>query len=149
MLLIQWLIHCLLAFITTTGSQHIRYSLSPALEQPVGLDETELSKNPLFLLHKNLVNIQSISGNEQAVGEYIEAYLTYHNYTVERQYLDPLPGSLRSYLAAKLKPQKLRFNLLAYPGECRQTPVLLSSVSTLWRDVFASRTVIWTSTSVA
>lgn len=132
MLVIQWLVHSALAFATTTFSQHIRYSPNLQLEQPLRLGESEISNNPLFSLHKKLVNIESISGNEQAVGEFLEAYLKSHNYTVERQYLDPLPTSLRDSHAEEFKDtQKQRFNLLAYPRENRQTPVLLSSVSTL------------------
>ena len=143
-LFIQWLLHCLLAFITTTFSQHIhvQYPLTSALQQPVQPVIPELSNNPLYSLHKNLVNIESISGNEPAAGEYLEAYLQSHNFTVLRQYLEPLPRSLARHQAQNVKPQKQRFNLLAYPGERRQTPVLLSSVSTLWRDTLTSRTVV-------
>lgn len=125
MLIIQCLVYCALAFITTTASQRIQYQLNLALDQPVQFDDSELSKHSLFSLHKDLVNIESISGNEQAVGEYLEAYLKFYNYTVERQYVHPLPTSL------KIGEQKQRFNLLAYPGQERQTPVLLSSVSAL------------------
>ena len=142
MLLIQWLLHCLLALFTTTFSQHIQFPLTPPLQQPLQLDKSELSNNPLYSLHKNLINIESISGNEPAIGEYLEAYLQSHNYTVLRQYLEPLPRSLRRHQAQNVRPQKQRFNLLAYPGERRQTPVLLSSVSTLGRDALAFRTVI-------
>ena len=130
MLFTQWLVHCALVFTITTFSQHIQYQLNPALEQPLAFHESQSSESPLFSLHKTLVNIESISGNEQAVGEFLEAYLISHNYTVERQYLHPLPRSLPSSQAEELREQKQRFNLLAYPGENRQTPVLLSSVST-------------------
>ena len=130
MLIIKWLVHFALAFATWTFSQHIQYQPNLPLEQPIRLDSSESSKNPLFSLHKNLVNLESISGNEQAIGEFLEAYLKFHNYTVERQYLDPLPKSLRESQGEELNGQKQRFNLLAYPGENRQTPVLLSSVST-------------------
>ena len=130
-MLTVWLVYCALASAATTLSQRIQYQLSPGIEQPVWLDDSELIENPLFSLHKNLVNIESITGNEQAAGEYLEAYLTFHNFTVERQYLDPLPSSLHICRAEELREQKQRFNLLAYPGEHRQTPVLLSSVSTL------------------
>lgn len=131
MLITQWLVHCALAFATTTFSQHIQSQLNLGLEQPVGLNDFELSKNALFSLHKTLVNIESISGNEQAVGEFLESYLRSHNYTVERQNVDPLPTGLQHPQAGELRRHKQRFNLLAYPGENRQTPVLLSSVSTL------------------
>lgn len=127
MLTTKWLVHCALAFATTTfSSHHIQYQLNSGPEQPIGLDGSEFSKNPLFSLHKKLVNIESISGNEQSVGEFLEAYLISHNYTVERQYVGPLPTSLHD-LRADEREQKQRFNLLAYPGENRQTPVLFSS----------------------
>lgn len=125
------LVYCALAFATTTFSQHDQYQLNLALEQPVAFDESDFGKSPLFSLQRDLVNIQSISGNEEAVGEFLDAYLRSHNYTVERQYLDPLPTNLHAVQAEKLRKQKPRFNLLAYPGENRETPVLLSSVSTL------------------
>ena len=131
MLVTQWLLHCALAFALPTFSQHFQHQSSLESEQPVGLDEPELSKNPLFSLHKNLVNIESISGHEQAVAEFLEAFLISHNYTVERQYLDPRPHSIQISQAEELRHHRQRFNLLAYPGEHRQTPVLLSSVSTL------------------
>ena len=146
---IQWLLYCFLAFITTIFSQHIQYPLTPTLQKPVALGSPQLSNNPLYSLHKNLVNIESISGNEPAAGEYLEAYLTSHNYTVVRQYLESLPRNLGRHQAQNVRPQKQRFNLLAYPGERRQTPVLLSSVSTLWKDALAFRTVIGAYTSVA
>lgn len=121
------LVQCALAFATTTFSQHNQYQSNLALKQPVAFDELEFCKSPLFSLHRDLVNIESISGNEQAVGDFLEAYLRSHNYTVERQYLDPPPTNLLDLQAEKLREQKPRFNLLAYPGENRQTPVLLSS----------------------
>lgn len=114
MLLIQLLVHCALAFTFTTFSHNNQHQSSLAF------DDSKLSKNPLFSLHKDLVDIESISGNEQAVAEFLEVHLESHNYTVERQYLEPLPTKLQA---------SQRFNLLAYPGN-RQTPVLLTSVST-------------------
>ena len=131
MLTIPWPVRYVLALATTTFSQQIQYQSNHGPEQqPLGLDDFKL-RDPLLLLHKELVNIESVSGNEQAVGEFLEAYLTSHNYTVERQYLDPLPQGLHRYQAEEPKEQKQRFNLLAYTGQNRQTPVLLSSVSTL------------------
>ncbi|CAF9904365.1 MAG: hypothetical protein ALECFALPRED_007538 [Alectoria fallacina] len=126
MLIIQWLVHCALTFATTTFSHYIQSQPRPQIERPIRLEESELSKDSLFSLHQNLINIESISGNEQTVGEFLEAYLKSHNYTVERQYVDPLPTSLQDFRAEEPN-QKQRFNLLAYPGENRQTPVLLSS----------------------
>ena len=130
MLVSQWLFHCALAFALPTFCQNFQHKPSLESEQPVAPDEPELSKNPLFSLHKNLVNIESISGHEQAVAEFLEDYLISHNYTVERQYLHPRPNDLQISQAEELGQHRHRFNLLAYPGEHRQTPVLLSSVST-------------------
>ena len=47
----------------------------------------------------------------------MESYLKDHNYTVERQYIDFIQS----------KKKNARFNLLAYPGSKRQTPILLTS----------------------
>ncbi|CAF9915827.1 hypothetical protein IMSHALPRED_002710 [Imshaugia aleurites] len=128
MLLNPWLLHCALACATTAFSQQIHYQLDTLrLEQHVKLDESEYSKDLVISLHRALVNIESISGNEQAIGEFLEAYLKSHNYTVERQYLDARPTSLPVSRYKEQRAQKQRFNLLAYPGETPQTPVLLSS----------------------
>lgn len=129
MLITQCLVHFALAFTTTTVSQDIQYPLNLALDQSVQFDNSGSSKHSLFSLHKDLVNIESISGNEQAVGEFLETYLKSHNYTVERQYVNSLPTSLQNFQAGETGEQRPRFNLLAFPGQKRQTPVLLSSVS--------------------
>ena len=121
------------AFATKTLSLHFQYPLAFQLEQPVRFDASDPNENPLFSLHKNLVNIESISGNEQAIGEFLEAFLKSKNYTVDRQYLDPLPT--RYQHSPLLGGHKQRFNLLAYPGEKRQTAVLLSSVSSTFRTM--------------
>lgn len=139
MLLNPWLLHCALACATTAFSQQIHYQLDTLrLEQHVKLDESEYSKDLVISLHRALVNIESISGNEQAIGEFLEAYLKSHNYTVERQYLDARPTSLPVSRYKEQRAQKQRFNLLAYPGETPQTPVLLSSVSILSEQRSAS-----------
>ncbi|KAJ8604674.1 hypothetical protein MRB53_041706 [Persea americana] len=66
----------------------------------------------LFALHKNLTNIESISGNEQAVGEWLSASLESQGYHVEKQILAKDP---------------LRFNVLAWPGKNRDARLILSS----------------------
>ena len=131
MLLNQSRAHCILAFITLTLSQQLHFQSSSGIEQPVGIHAYDLSDNPLFTLHKDLVNIESISGNEQAVAEFLEACLTSHNYTVERQYLNLLPRESQNSQTGERSEHERRFNLLAYPGEIRQTPILLSSVRVL------------------
>ena len=66
----------------------------------------------LFGFHKNLTQIESISGNEKEVGEWLANSLTSQGYQVEKQVLSKDP---------------LRFNILAWPGSKREAEVLISS----------------------
>ena len=102
----------LLAFPWSISGQELPHAQNPLNFQPV-------VKDPLITLHRALVEIESISGNEYKVGEYLHAYLIAHNFTVERQYVAPLASNAQSS----------RFNLLAYPrGNDRHSArVLLSS----------------------
>ena len=107
-----------LALATLAYAYNFQYGqFVPDLERPVASAEIEIDKSPLFSLHRDLVNIESISNNEHNVGVFLESYLKDHNYTVERQYIDFIQS----------KKKNARFNLLAYPGSKRQTPVLLTS----------------------
>ena len=107
-----------LALATLAYTYELEYGLfAPDLEQPLASAEIGIDKSQLFSLHRELVNIESISNNEHNVGVLLESYLKDHNYTVERQYLDFIQS----------KEKNARFNLLAYPGSKRQTPVLLTS----------------------
>ena len=100
------------------------YSLLDS-QQPLHDSGKPLKSSPLLSLHKSLVNIPSISNHEHAVGLYLKNHLESLNYTVELQPVDPIPFSLPSTATTTTIPQ--RYNLLAYPGTKRQTPVLLSS----------------------
>ena len=121
----QWLVQCLLAAVsfqsstTAATKQPSQYPLASSH----GPDKAYSNYKPLLVLHRRLVEIESITGNEYAVGVYLEDFLLQHNYTVERQYVGTQPGSF-STLKGEKKP---RFNLLAYPGSTRNTRVLLSS----------------------
>ena len=66
----------------------------------------------LFAFHKNLTQIESISGNEKEVGEWLANSLTSQGYHVEKQVVAKDP---------------LRFNVLAWPGSNRDAEVLISS----------------------
>jgi acetylornithine deacetylase len=66
----------------------------------------------LFAFHKNLTQIESISGNEKEVGEWLAHSLTSQGYHVEKQVVAKDP---------------LRFNVLAWPGSIRDAEVLISS----------------------
>lgn len=82
------------------------------------LDEATVRASPLLSLHKDLVDIESISGNEHAVAKYLERFLKSHGLTVELQPVAALDNNIT-------QPQ--RYNVFAYPGTSRQTRVLLSS----------------------
>lgn len=66
--------------------------------------------NDLVALHKNLTDIESISGNEGGIGKWLEASLESQGYTVELQ-----------------EVTKGRYNVLAWPGEKRNTRLLITS----------------------
>lgn len=66
----------------------------------------------LFAFHKNLTQIESITGNEEGVGKWLVDSLTSQGYHVEKQVVSQDP---------------LRFNVLAWPGGKREAEVLISS----------------------
>lgn len=91
-------------------------SFLPASQQPLEANGVTAHKanlrHDLIEFHKNLVEIESISGNEKAVGSWLASSLEAQGYSVEKQYLSKEPE---------------RFNLLAWPGSKRDARVLLSS----------------------
>lgn len=81
------------------------------------LHDTKGSKSlPLLDLHRTIVEIESISGNELEVGNYLTKYLRSINLTVEHQSVEPYP-----------EVKKERNNIYAYIGKERNTRVLVSS----------------------
>ena len=121
----QWLLQCILASVplqrsTTLAAEYRpQYPLAPIQR----LDEAYSNREPLLSLHKRLVEIESITGNEHEVGVYLHNYLAKHNFTVERQSVCTASDDSDSPQSKK----KPRFNILAYPGEKRDTRVLVSS----------------------
>ncbi|RAR04894.1 acetylornithine deacetylase [Stemphylium lycopersici] len=81
-------------------------SHSPTAEPAVL--EPSASKELLYL-HRKLIETESITENEEDVGDWLTKYLREHDWTVERQ-----------------EVSKDRYNLLAY-GSKRETTILLSS----------------------
>lgn len=96
-------------------------SQEPLWSQSYPIDTT---LKPLFSLHRDLIKIESISGNEHQVGDYLHHYLQKHNFTVEKQHVGALHTAGEGLLSSKKHP---RFNLLAYPGERRNTRIVVSS----------------------
>lgn len=71
----------------------------------------------LLDLHKVLVEIESITGNEEQVGEYLLSYLENHNFTTEVQLVPSLEAG----------KGKQRQNVFAYKGQTRSTRILVTS----------------------
>jgi len=72
----------------------------------------------LLSLHKSLIEIESITGNESSVGHWLKGYLESKNFTVELQ-----------------EVTKNRYNVFAYPKE-RKTKVLVTSHIDTVRDAW-------------
>ena len=88
----------------------------PLNAQQLIQEKDYISTDPWLSLHRDLVQIESITGNEHEVGNFLISYLSDRNYTVEKQVVEESTAL-----------QKSRFNLLAYRGSQRNTRVLLSS----------------------
>lgn len=106
LLLFQCFLHYALAIATL--------SFDPVYQQPLRLNTDVVGEESLFRLHRKLIEIESVSGNEYGVVKYLESYLLASNFTVELHEVRPLRNNAR------------RFNLLAYP-DSRNSRVLLST----------------------
>jgi Peptidase family M20/M25/M40 len=85
-----------------------------------------IGSSPLLSLHRDLVQVQSITGDENSVGNFLVDYLTELNYTVETQRVSSAESFVFS-ATGKKKTTKDRFNVLAYLGKNRTTRALISS----------------------
>lgn len=74
----------------------------------------DILSHPVVTLHRQICQIESITGNERTVALRIVEYLESKNFTVEQQIV---PSNY---------PEE-RFNILAYIGDKRDTKVCLSS----------------------
>ncbi|RDW60332.1 M20 family metallopeptidase [Aspergillus mulundensis] len=72
--------------------------------------ESFINDSPFLSLHRDLVSIPSVSGNESAVGEFLSSFLESHNFNVIKQ---PVPG------------RTSRFNVFAYPSSASSKPSIL------------------------
>lgn len=73
-----------------------------------------VAKSPLLTLHKALCEVESISGNELAVGELLALYLEAHNFTVTTQ---------KVAQAVTSKSEKPRYNIIAFPSSSTEDDV--------------------------
>lgn len=83
-------------------------------QHPLRLSTDDVGPESLFLLHRRLIEIESITGNEFNVANYLNSYLTAHNFTVELQEVESSRENTK------------RFNILAYSGS-RHSRILLST----------------------
>lgn len=75
-----------------------------------------ISTSPLLSLHRDLVNIESISGNEHDVGLFVAQFLEARNFTVVKQEVPPVKGQ---------EDTKTRYNIYATPKSYTQPPSIL------------------------
>ncbi|PQE12314.1 hypothetical protein CJF31_00000514 [Rutstroemia sp. NJR-2017a BVV2] len=100
----------------TLGHDHSQVPLATTTPDYIAIDGT----TELLELHKNLVEIESVVGNEYEVGQYLIRYLSAHNFTVETQKLPPLETNPN-------KPNEPRLNVFAYKGDLKNTRLLVTS----------------------
>lgn len=100
---------------------HVYASLSSISQHPILEASHPSSTSSLIDLHRELIEHQSISANEDNVAKYLSKYLRSQNFTVELQDVGPL---LASSDAGDVAPRE---NIFAYFGKERKTRVLVSS----------------------
>ncbi|KAK5110804.1 hypothetical protein LTR62_005515 [Meristemomyces frigidus] len=98
----------------TFGQNHEQDQAALQLETPNKHNNSHLKlTHDLIGLHANLTSLESITGNEEGVGEWLVGSLTSQGYHVEKQYVDQKAG---------------RFNIVAWPGKKQlDVQVLLTS----------------------
>ncbi len=80
-------------------------------QEPLRAETKHLTlTHDLIGLHKNLTSIESITGNEKAVGDWLYSSLQLQGYKVEKQYVEKEPA---------------RFNVFAWPGVARESAKVL------------------------
>ncbi|PUU81322.1 hypothetical protein B9Z19DRAFT_628266 [Tuber borchii] len=92
--------------------QGIRSTLGASFKVPEFIKKfaDPISTSPLYSLHRSLIEIPSVTGNEKGVGEWLAAYLMGKNFTVETQAVS-----------------EDRVNIFAYLGKNRTTHTLVTS----------------------
>ncbi|KAJ5583930.1 hypothetical protein N7450_006594 [Penicillium hetheringtonii] len=79
-----------------------------------------ISNDPLLSFHRDLVEIESISGNEHDIGLFVAEYLESKNFTVIKQEVEPVKKDQDD-----LEPLKQRYNIYAYPSTNSEPPSIL------------------------
>ncbi|KAL2808741.1 hypothetical protein BJX63DRAFT_22949 [Aspergillus granulosus] len=107
-----------LATLALTGFTAAAYlDEQSALSSKLATDPSSLiDSSPFLSLHRDLVSIPSLSGNESAVGDYLASYLESKGFTVIKQ---PVPG------------RAFRFNVFAYTASAKPQILLSSHIDTV------------------
>lgn len=82
-----------------------------------------ISNDPLLSLHRDLVGIESISGNEHDVGIFLADYLEARNFTVVKQEVPPVDK--KDGEGDDSDAPKTRYNIYAYPSSQLEAPSVL------------------------
>ncbi|KAJ8060153.1 hypothetical protein OCU04_010502 [Sclerotinia nivalis] len=80
-------------------------------------------ESKLVNLHKDLISIESITGNEYGIGQHLYSYLSSRNFTVETQYV----SSTQLLHGVDNIDDKPRLNIFAYKGTTRGTRLLITT----------------------
>lgn len=83
--------------------------------------ENVISNDPLLSFHRDLVEIESISGNEHDVGVFLAEYLEARNFTVVKQEVPPVSKKED----VESESSKTRYNIYAYPSSHSESPSVL------------------------
>ncbi|KAJ5585262.1 uncharacterized protein N7459_005062 [Penicillium hispanicum] len=86
-----------------------------------------ISSSPLLSFHRNLVEIESISGNEHDVGVFVAQFLESKNFTVIKQKVEPVKKKTSNDDDDddESEPPKPRYNIYAYPASHSEPPSIL------------------------
>lgn len=80
--------------------------------------EDIINASPLLSFHRDIIQIESISGNEYNVGNFVVDFLEARNFTVVKQQVPP-PGGVgdETTITTTTTENKSRFNIYAYPAD--------------------------------
>ncbi|KAL4956985.1 hypothetical protein BDW69DRAFT_59336 [Aspergillus filifer] len=87
--------------LTSFTAPSIAEQQSPLSANSNSSPKSVIDSSPFLSLHRDLVSIPSVSGNESAVGDFLASFLESHNFNVVKQ---PVPG------------RTSRYNVFAYPA---------------------------------
>ncbi|KAJ5678650.1 hypothetical protein N7462_006894 [Penicillium macrosclerotiorum] len=99
------------SILSTQGSSNVH--------SPSGLDNL-ISNDSLLSFHRDLVEIESISGNEHDVGIFVAEFLESKDFTVIKQKVAPVNKEDDDE-----EPAKPRYNIYAYPSSLSEPPSIL------------------------